>query len=86
MKIIQTATKTNSNFIELPKYTFIHGVKLQDVCTACNKEWEWDLSKEPLYCPRPDTPITVTGYCKECENEWTVGQVVLTVKVSVDVL
>lgn len=83
MKIIQTDTGTLSNFKEFPKRTYLDGVKIQDSCPQCNTLWEKDLSKNPLVYVQPDTPVTITGYCVECENEWSVGQIVLTAKVVV---
>lgn len=85
MKIIQSDIGTNSNFSEFPKRTYLEGVKIQDCCPFCNTDWEKDLSKDPLVYVRSDTPITITGYCPSCENEWSVGQIVLTAKVIVSI-
>lgn len=71
---------------KLSEESFDIGVKrfyanylIKSVCPNCNAPWENNLTEDYLSYPKTNTPIEIHGYCGECEVEWSVGFVKVSV-------
>lgn len=54
---------------------------IKSVCPNCNTNYVRDCNHHCFSYPSTNTPITITGYCSECEHEWEIGKVILTVSI-----
>ena len=59
------------------KRFYMPGIVITDTCPKCGEPYKRDTGDYYLSYPTGGEPIKISGYCGECNHEWTMGYVVL---------